>query len=189
MRESDINKLMEQGLSDSQRWFPSVHESVTFDGHEHAILHFALGVGGEAGEIVNKVKKWAGYKDQSEDFTDTWLKDNLSEEIPDAVVYLFDLAAELGIDLPARMDDKHGVCMTRWEPGYTWNSVPVGHVVPGSGEIIVKTPHAGGWHVKFKRLEVFPGETWSRYHSGDDLVPVALTSKGLLYPSRKNVLP
>ena len=183
-----INELASAQLADSQRWFPAVHQPVTLTGHQHAVLHFALGAGGEVGEILNKVKKYSGYSDVTSEHSEGWLVKAMSDEIPDALVYLLDLAAELGIDIVKSMRDKHGVCMGRWEKGYTWDAVPVGHVVPGSGEIIAKQPHVGGWHVTFRRIDVFPGEEWSRYCSGFDLVPVALTSNGLIFPARKNVI-
>lgn len=65
---------------------------------------------------------------------------------------------------------------------YTWNTAPIGHVVPGSGVIIRKSPHLGGWHVTFRRDEgQFAGEEWTRYALGTERVPVALTSHGLVY--------
>lgn len=69
--------------------------------------------------------------------------------------------------------------------GYTWDTVPVGHVVPGSGVIIDKRSHfpAAGWHVTFKRDEgAFSGEEWVCFHSGADAVPIRLTEHGLEYP-------
>lgn len=182
-----LNDLASRQHADSVRWFPSVHKPVELSGRQHAIAHFALGIAGEAGEIANKVKKHVGYGDQSDQYSEAWLVEHLSDEIPDVLVYLLDLAAELGIDIERSMSDKHGICMGRWEPGFTWDAAPVGHVVPGSGEIIAKTPHVAGWHVTFRRTEVFPGEEWSRFCLGSDVVPVALTSRGLVYPNTKNV--
>ncbi len=183
-----INELARAQHSDSERWFPSVHQPVVLSGHQHAVMHFALGASGEVGEIVNKVKKHLGYGDHGTQYSTQWLLEAMQEEIPDAIVYLLDLAAELDIDLDTAMRDKRGICMGRWEKGYTWDSVPVGHVVPGSGEILSKLPHVGGWHLRFRRVDVFPGEEWSRYAHGADLVPVAITSHGLVYPNRNNVV-
>ena len=55
-----INELAERQHADSVRWFPSVHNPVDLTGREHAVMHFALGIAGEAGEIANKVKKHLG---------------------------------------------------------------------------------------------------------------------------------
>jgi NTP pyrophosphatase (non-canonical NTP hydrolase) len=182
----NINELAANQHADSVRWFPSVHQPVTLTARQHAVQHFAFGVAGEVGEVVNKVKKFVGYGDQSNDYSEEWLIEELSGEIPDCIVYLLDLAAELGINLEQAMRDKRGICMRRWEPGYTWGSVPLGHEVPGSGAIFAKEPHAGGWHVTFHRTAPYEAK-WTTWHRDDGLVPVALTSKGLLYPHRKNV--
>lgn len=70
--------------------------------------------------------------------------------------------------------------------GYTWDSVPVGHVVPGSGTIIEKRAHtpAKGWHIVFRRDEpgYAQGEEWAAFHTGTDPVPIRLTERGLEYP-------
>lgn len=66
---------------------------------------------------------------------------------------------------------------------FTFDSVPVGHLVPGSGRIIEKTPHAGvGWHITYEReWGMFAGEQWTNFRLGKDPVPVRLTSSGLQY--------
>lgn len=185
-----LNELAERQLADSNRWFPSVHQPRTLTGQQSAVLHFALGAAGEAGEIANKAKKWLGYLDQGSQYSDEWLVENMADEIPDVIVYLLDLAATLDIDIDRALADKRGVCMGRWEPGYTWRTVPIGHVVPGCGEIIAKVPHtADGFHITFRREPggYCPGEEWSAFRLAGGAVPVALTSHGLVYPAHRNI--
>lgn len=70
--------------------------------------------------------------------------------------------------------------------GHTWDTVPLGHDVPGSGVIIEKRPHAParGWHIVFRRTEpdFARGEEWITFHLGSDPVPIRLTEHGLEYP-------
>lgn len=70
--------------------------------------------------------------------------------------------------------------------GYTWDTVPIGHLVPGSGYVIEKQAHtpARGWHIRFRREEGYGGfrVEWTAFRSGSDPVPIRLTPRGLEYP-------
>lgn len=63
---------------------------------------------------------------------------------------------------------------------HTWETVPEGWDVPGSGIVIRKREHVGGYHVTFRRSEPF-FEDWTTFHLAGDSVPIALSSRGLVY--------
>lgn len=97
--------------------------------------------------------------------------------VPELMYRMVDLlATDVGevIDWlrPYRQIEEHP---TPW----TWSTVPIGWLVPGSGIVVEKRPHVGGFHVTFRRLRPFD-EHWAAYRSACEPVPVALTSGGLL---------
>lgn len=98
-RSSDSLRMMQRvGLSDSQRWFASIHETPTYD---YTATHFVLGLIGEAGEVANVVKKI-----KRGDATWADMLGRLGDEMADVLTYLCDLAAVLGIDLADEWDRK-----------------------------------------------------------------------------------
>lgn len=63
---------------------------------EHAIVYPALGLGGEAGEIQNKVKKIL--RDSGGEASDE-VRENLKKELGDVLWYVAILARDLGLSL------------------------------------------------------------------------------------------
>lgn len=76
-----LNDLADRGLSDSARWFPELHRR----GQIGLAVHYALGLGGEAGELL-----------EAPDDPD---------EFADVLIYALDLARILGGDLDAAYDN------------------------------------------------------------------------------------
>lgn len=65
---------------------------------------------------------------------------------------------------------------------YTWEDVPVGHYVPGSGVIIEKHFGLNGvMYMTFERLLPRNASTWVSGHTPTDRVPILLTTLGLVY--------
>jgi NTP pyrophosphatase (non-canonical NTP hydrolase) len=62
--------------------------------NEHLLAYLALGLGGEAGEIQNKLKKVL-----RGDYSADTIKDDLGAELGDVLWYLAVLAETLGLDL------------------------------------------------------------------------------------------
>lgn len=168
--------------ADSAAWFPVVHDR----GHDAILNHFVLGVGGEAGEVLDVWKKadicglvstCAQHADGKHD------QGALADEMADVFTYLLALAHEAGVDLVAAYLAKRQGNTLRWgvpgEPsgGYTWATVPVPHDVPGSGRLVERQSHLGGFHVRF---ETRHGSS-ARYVREEDPVPIALVDGTLRY--------
>jgi NTP pyrophosphatase (non-canonical NTP hydrolase) len=75
-----LNDLADEFLRNSARWFPALHAST-----HTAVVHFALGLGGEVGELLEC------------DGADP-------DEVADVVTYAMDMARILGGDLSAAYD-------------------------------------------------------------------------------------
>ena len=100
-------------VADSKAWFPSVHQR----GRKATATHYALGLAGEVGEVLDVIKKadicgWvsecelhAGGKHDA---------DALASELADALTYLLALASRLGVDLDAAYAAKRQVNIERW---------------------------------------------------------------------------
>ena len=99
---STLGKAM---LSDSERWFPVLH-----GGRHAAVTHFALGLGGEVGEVLNLIKKVNRH-----DFSYPEIKEALSLELADVITYLLDLATVLEIDMDVAVAEKRSICAARWD--------------------------------------------------------------------------
>lgn len=108
---------------DSRRWFAAIHER----GLKDVIVHYALGLGGETGEVLDVIKKvdicghlreQCEYHSPQKHSTET-----LASELADAVTYLLALAYVSGIDLDQALEAKRQVNRERWgdpsriEPG------------------------------------------------------------------------
>ena len=154
---------------------------------------FSNEMGGECGEAQNIVKKLrrieTGYKGPSK--TEAELLSDLAEELADVIITADLVAMYYGIDLDAAVPLKFNKTSvkqnlnTRFPDAgvanhWTFGTVPNGWIVPGSGTIIAKSPHVGGYHITFHRLEPF-NEVWTSFRLIDDKVPTDLTPTGLVY--------
>lgn len=106
MSDTDLSHafhlLAKDMKADSQYWFPELHEGDQMK----LITHYALGLAGETGELVNLIKKMnRGSLIEAED---------VSNEIADVFIYLVDLAHSLGINVWDAFVSKHHDLEERW---------------------------------------------------------------------------
>lgn len=99
-----LKDLQRQSIRDSRAWFPEVHSSTS-----EAVVHFALGIAGEVGELVNFIKKV-----NRGSTTFEAVHDQVRFEMADVLIYLCDMAEELGIDLEQAVADKREILIDRW---------------------------------------------------------------------------
>lgn len=85
-------ELSLQCVQDSDRWFGDTMQWHTLRG----LVHHALSLSGEAGEVANIVKK---IDRGSFDIRDATVRHDLMMELTDVYVYLLNLAGLLGFDL------------------------------------------------------------------------------------------
>jgi NTP pyrophosphatase (non-canonical NTP hydrolase) len=97
-----FNYLARQCMDDSKRWFPN---------NEHDLVHHALALGGEVGEVQNIIKK---LQRGDLDLSNAVTKNDLSMEITDVLIYLLNLAAILRIDLYKTYKAKRAFNEKRW---------------------------------------------------------------------------
>jgi NTP pyrophosphatase (non-canonical NTP hydrolase) len=76
----------------------------------NAVIHFALGLAGEVGELINLIKKVN--RDPNAKFQDQY--DEIRLEMADILIYLCDLAAVLQISLGRAITDKRKILVERW---------------------------------------------------------------------------
>lgn len=118
MSTVEIDGLAERCITDSRYWFPGIHGSDmsgTLD--MGALVHFALGLAGEAGELVNLIKKLNRAHKSGEDVSELLpraLVLDLSDETADVLVYLMDIMAVLGIKPSEAYQRKHAILVERW---------------------------------------------------------------------------
>lgn len=103
---TDMYDVAQACLANSKRWFPDPHNR----GLEHAILHMALGVAGEAGEVVELVKKAHRFGE-----TEQINRKKLGDELIDVIVYCLNLCALLDIDPEIALRDKTHECEQRYQ--------------------------------------------------------------------------
>lgn len=96
-----LSSLAAKMRCNSERWFPDLH-----DGSVDLVAFYAMGLSGEAGEVLNIVKKLVRKKGGD--------KAALPFELADAFTYLMLLADELGVDLLTEYALKEKVCESRW---------------------------------------------------------------------------
>ena len=113
----NINELAKKSLENSKRWFPDCYNR----GHEAGRIHLTLGVGGEAGEVVDVIKKADVCSDDgglvkscSRHKDGKHSRRALEDELADCLTYLTALAAHEGIDLQAAWERKQAECEERW---------------------------------------------------------------------------
>lgn len=100
-------------VADSEAWFPSVHKR----GRKATAMHYALGLAGEVGEVLDVIKKadicgWVTDCDLHADGKHD--AEALAAELADALTYLLALASRLGVDLDAAYEAKRAVNVERW---------------------------------------------------------------------------
>ena len=101
--KKDLNERVDQAYKDNKSWWPELADNVQ---------HHTLGLAGEAGEVSNFVKKY----DRGSISEDT-LRTELKGELADVLVYVFSLAAILGIDLEIAYDNKRKFNTERYTHG------------------------------------------------------------------------
>lgn len=82
---TNLDQLGREYLSNSARWFPELHHD-----DRSAAVHFALGMAGEIGELVELM----AFVEPGE-----ILDHRTGEELADVTIYALDLGAVLGLDL------------------------------------------------------------------------------------------
>jgi NTP pyrophosphatase (non-canonical NTP hydrolase) len=101
----NMNGRVEEAVEDSHVWFPDIeHEA-------HALPFWLLCLGGEVGELQNKAKKWVRGT-----FSYDEIRPQLADELVDTLVYAFNVAATLNIDLEAEYDRKRQFNAERFRP-------------------------------------------------------------------------
>lgn len=104
MRSTDMSHafhlLAVDCMRDSEYWFPGLHRNGP------PVTHYALGLAGEVGELVNLIKK----RNRGEQF----LQQTYADEIADVFIYLVDLAHSLGINVWDAFEAKHAELEERW---------------------------------------------------------------------------
>lgn len=87
-----FNDLAQEALENSKAWLPDWHADLPMP----LAVGYALGFGGEAGEVLNAVKKV--YRDRKLP-GEAERQEHVAEEIADALVYMLLLVQEMEIDL------------------------------------------------------------------------------------------
>ena len=99
-----MNDRAEQALADSDIWFPQCRQD---------IAHHLISIAGEVGELCNAYKKW----DRSDDdHLSSLTREKMEDELVDVLVYAYNIAGELGMDLEARYDRKRLFNHSRFAP-------------------------------------------------------------------------
>lgn len=89
IRPEELDLLAARGLDDSARWFPDLHDR----GPLGLVVHFALGLSGELGELV-EVLDGIDYEKP--------YPPELAPELADCAIYALDLVAALGLVVELR---------------------------------------------------------------------------------------
>jgi NTP pyrophosphatase (non-canonical NTP hydrolase) len=92
MIRSVLAQLGDEALDNSKAWLPDWHEDLPMP----LAVGYALGFGGEAGEVLDAVKKV--YRDRKKPGGDQRME-HLAEELADAFTYWLLLIKELDIDI------------------------------------------------------------------------------------------
>jgi NTP pyrophosphatase (non-canonical NTP hydrolase) len=98
-----LNKLAEQCLEDSARWFP---------GHtNNSLTHHVLALAGEVGEVANIVKK---LERGDLSLGNPAVVHHLREEVADVFIYLLNIAGIMKVDLYKAYCEKRAINEKRW---------------------------------------------------------------------------
>jgi NTP pyrophosphatase (non-canonical NTP hydrolase) len=98
---AEMKVLQDSILQESKGWFPGLYGD-----RRNEQRHMALGMGGEAGEVLNLIKKL--------DRGDFIAKEDLGDEIADVALYLFLLASSFSFDLEEIIEAKRSKNRERW---------------------------------------------------------------------------
>lgn len=127
---TDLQALAAESLADSAAWFPGLHEG----SRASLVNHFVLGIGGEAGEVLDVWKKADACRADLLHSTRLLEPDEhlglvpscevhaegkhsrraLEDELADLFTYMLNLAALLEIDLVAAKARKRAELIERW---------------------------------------------------------------------------
>lgn len=108
-----IEALGRQFVADSEHWFPAAHDRDS----AAIVMHFALGLGGETGEVLDVIKKadLCGLTESCPLHADgKHSREALASELADVFTYLLALASVTGVDLVAAYQAKRLVNTGRW---------------------------------------------------------------------------
>jgi NTP pyrophosphatase (non-canonical NTP hydrolase) len=89
---ADVAELVQGALEDNEEWFPDV---------SHSAFYHAACMAGEAGEVINWLKKVERGSIEVGD-----CRDQVAEEIADVFTYMLGLCGLLGIDLEKEYNAK-----------------------------------------------------------------------------------
>lgn len=114
----NIDEMPAKTIADSRFWFPAIHDRQMVDSLDMgALMHFALGIAGEVGELVNVIKKMNRDQLSGLDTSETkrFLQHQaLSNECADVLIYLMDIMAVLNIVPSEAYQTKHKELVARW---------------------------------------------------------------------------
>jgi NTP pyrophosphatase (non-canonical NTP hydrolase) len=112
---NELSDLGRQMYEDSSRWFPMIHDG----GHHDVRIHLTLGLGGEAGEVLDVIKKadvCGGFMESCRMHADgKHSSEALASELADVLTYLLALAHHEGVDLQAAYEAKRAFNADRWD--------------------------------------------------------------------------
>jgi len=80
--------------------------------HKAHLLHMAVGVAGEAGELLDAIKKMAVYNNELD-------LENLIEELGDLEFYMAGIRSKLGISRSSVLEYNQNKLNKRYKKGYT----------------------------------------------------------------------
>lgn len=98
--------LAERMVRQSRVWFPELWERPKWD----LVIHTALGLAGETGELVNLIKK----ANRANVDGSTLDREATANELADCFIYLSEMAYMLDVDLIQAVYDKERILYKRW---------------------------------------------------------------------------
>ena len=110
MDPSDVNVILQalgkESLTRSRAWFPDAYRTP-----EDALLHVGMGIAGEAGEVIDEIKKMHA---RGTLLTDPARIENLKGEMCDLLIYLVSLGRMIDIDWLEWLRHTLEKCEGRW---------------------------------------------------------------------------
>lgn len=107
--DDEIRELQRQADFDSKSWFPALHRRTK----AHRLLHMALGLGEEAGEVQGVIKKW---NRRSKPELANLDRAALGAECADVLIYLLHVCEIAEIDLSREYWKKREINQKRFGP-------------------------------------------------------------------------